>query len=122
MQQNNHRHPEPEQRFQRLMPEDHHPKVRAYRAPCHGQPQQHPFRDPPPVVDSFQLVQAVDEKSYDIDDDKRIDSHENIFIFTENVFYNSSPSSRSATFTNGSVTSYDTRNERMYSANGLFSQ
>jgi len=86
MQQNNHRHPEPEQRFQRLMPEDHHPKVRAYGTPCHGQPQQHPLRDPPPVVDGFQLVQAVDEKRYDVDDAKRIESHKNIIHLLKMYF------------------------------------
>ena len=67
MHQHNHRHPEPEQRFQRLMPEHNHPQVSANRTARHSQPQEHPLRDPPPMVDGFQLVQAVDEKGYDVD-------------------------------------------------------
>ncbi len=63
------------------MAEHQHAKVRTDRTPCRSQTQQHPLRDAPPVVDSFQLIQAVDEKGYDVDDDKRVESHNNLFTF-----------------------------------------
>ena len=81
MYQQNNRHSQTEQRFQGFVAEHHHAKVRADRTPCCSQAQQHPLRDTPPVVDGFQLVQTVDKKGYDVDDDKRVESHNSLFTF-----------------------------------------
>ena len=85
MYQHNNRHAEPEQRFQGFVAEHHHAKVRADRTPCRSQAQQHPLRDAPPVIDGFQLVQAVDEKSYDVDDTKCVESHNYLFTFMKKI-------------------------------------
>ena len=90
MYQQNNRHSETEQRFQGFVAEHHHAKVRADRTPCRSQAQQHPLRDAPPVIDGFQFIQTVDEKSYDVDDTKRVKNHNNIFTLLPSYlfFYN----------------------------------
>ena len=46
----------------------------------------------PPVIDGFQLVQAVDEKSYDVDDTKCVESHNYLFTFMKKIrFYSVFP-------------------------------
>ncbi len=88
MYQYNHRHSEPEQRLHRLMPEDKHPKVSTDGATCRSKTQQYPLRDTPPVVDCFQFIKAVDKKSYDIDGDKKVETHNKLITLLENIFYN----------------------------------
>ena len=70
------------------MAEHQHAKVSADRTPCRSQTQQHPLRDAPPVVDGFQLIQAVNEKCYDVDDDKHVENHTDLFILMKNNFKN----------------------------------
>ena len=59
------------------MTENQHTKARADKTTCRSQAQQPPLQDAPPVVDSFQFIQAVDEKGYDVDDTKSVESHNN---------------------------------------------
>ena len=43
-------------------------------------------------IDGFQLVQAVDEKSYDVDDTKCVESHNYLFTFMKKIrFYSVFP-------------------------------